>query len=108
MKKVILLLAIALFTHLGASAQQVQVNVHIFGGNERIYFDQPHSWMLSHGYHYHRNGYYMHSNGKRINPNRREAYRKGNNGNHYGQYKRKSNGNGKKYSNGHKQGKGHK
>lgn len=104
MKKVLLIfmLCTALQT---ASTAQVQVNVHIYGG-ERIYFPHPHSWMLSHGYYYSRHGYYQHRNGRRISPHRREVYHaKGNNGKHYGQYKNKSKGHSKNHPQG--RGRGH-
>ncbi len=74
MKKIILVIAV-LFFYIGGYAQ-VNVNVRIYGGNQRLYFKHPHAWMVNHGYHYHRGGYYV-RRGVKVYPVRREYYNPG-------------------------------
>ncbi|MBK9482194.1 MAG: hypothetical protein IPO02_09510 [Bacteroidetes bacterium] len=63
MKKITFILISVLFFAV-SQAQKVQINVHTYGGNQRLYFPHPHSWYTNQGYQYSRHGYYIH-NGKK-------------------------------------------
>ena len=79
MQKITFILISVLFFEV-SQAQKVQINVHTYGGNQRLYFPHPHSWYTNQGYQYSRHGYYIH-NGKKVHPNRKEYYKpNGNNG----------------------------
>lgn len=101
MKKIILVIAVLFFCTSGY-AQRVNVNVHVYGGNQRLYFKHPHAWMVNQGYHYHRGGYYV-RHGAKVYPVRREYYNHPGRG-HHRYHKNYGHKYHKKY---HRRGKGH-
>lgn len=89
MKKLFVAMLVMLFST-ATFAQGISVNVHVYAGNQWLYFSNNHAWMQRNGYRYNDHGYYIRKN-KRIYPTHREYYHSENK--RWSKYKKYNNNN---------------